>query len=183
MSFAVTNIKKQNKNILIVEPSATAVLCRFSFKCLIFFFQGMFEVELCPHWYIENFRAHRHLFYVRTEGHWTPKYRVLSIKPLSLHFHRHRGVGRAEHRVQQMRNLYSLPVPACLEFCFSPTLFSPPLQLHRPAPRQSPPCTRCLGTEHQSTRTKNRSTSSSPHSLLWPFQRNNTRCGEIYLSN
>lgn len=108
MSFAVTNIKKQNKNILIVEPSATAVLCRFSFKCLIFFFQGMFEVELCPHWYIENFRAHRHLFYVRTEGHWTPKYRVLSIKPLSLHFHRHRGVGRAEHRVQQMRNLYSL---------------------------------------------------------------------------
>lgn len=108
MSFAVTNIKKQNKNILIVEPSATAVLCRFSFKCLIFFFQGMFEVELCPRWYIENFRAHRHLFYVRTEGHWTLKHRILSIKPLSLHFCKHRGVDRAEYRVQQMRNLYSL---------------------------------------------------------------------------
>lgn len=108
MPFAVANIKEQNKNILIVEPSATAVLCKFPLKCLIFFFQGMFEVELCPRWYIENFRAHRHLFYIRTEGHWTLKYRIPSIKPLFLHFRKHRGVGRAEYRVQQIRNLYSL---------------------------------------------------------------------------
>lgn len=65
---------------------------------------------ISPSWYIKNIRAHGHLCYPRTVGHWTLSlnkgYCPLNI---SLPFSKHRDVGRTEYRDQQKWNLYLLP--------------------------------------------------------------------------
>lgn len=68
-----------------------------------------------------------------------------------LHFSEHRSVGRTERRVQQKRNLCSLPYShhGGTFLRPQPALSSLLLQLHRgQAPTQSLVDTHCLGTGH-----------------------------------
>lgn len=73
------------------------------------------------------------------------------MKPFFLHFPEHRSVGRTERRVQQKRNLYSLPYShhGGIFLRPQPVLSSLLLQLHGGrAPTQPPVPTYCLGMGH-----------------------------------